>query len=80
MKADRSLRVLSDTLANSVFLTGDQPSALDAFVYGLLAPLYYAPLENCGLRKKLMSYENLVRYITDITRCYFPEVTSKLIV
>lgn len=77
MRAKQCLKDISETLGGKPYILGDRPSSLDAVVYGLLAPIYYAPLEKCDFQNKLKSYPNLTRFITNITRSQFPDIKCK---
>lgn len=57
---------------------GEKPCSLDAVIYGMLAPIYYAPLQMCKIRMRLGVYKNLVRFIKRVTRVYFQEVECKV--
>lgn len=74
LKAEQCLGDISEILGTKPYLLGDHPCSLDAVLYSLLAPIYYAPLEKCDFQVKLKSHYNLSRYIVRITKTYFPDI------
>lgn len=76
-KAEQCLIDISKILEDKPYIMGDHPSSLDALVYSLLAPVYYAPLEKCDFQAKLKAYLNLSKYIRRISKVYFPEIKCK---
>ncbi|XP_076864493.1 metaxin-1b [Brachyhypopomus gauderio] len=66
------MTLLSQRLGSQKFFFGDSPSALDAYVFGHLAPLLKIKLPNRKLQQHLGSLENLQLFCTNILALYFP--------
>ncbi|XP_026883608.2 metaxin-1b isoform X1 [Electrophorus electricus] len=66
------MTLLSQRLGSQKFFFGDSPSALDAYVFGHLAPLLKIKLPNRKLQQYLSSLENLQLFCTNILALYFP--------
>lgn len=79
VRADECMALLNGRLGGSAghpFFFGQEPSSLDALVYGHLAPLLKAPLPNPRLQTSLKRHDHLVAFITRISARYFPEFAS----
>lgn len=59
---------LSGKLGSQKYFFGNQPSALDAVVFGHLAVHLFAPLPTENLRNLLMRYSNLQNYVENMAR------------
>lgn len=70
-KANKCLTCLSFRLGNDDYFFGNEPTSLDAFVYGCLAPLLKAPFPSSVFQNHLKANTNLVKFIDRITRRYF---------
>ncbi|NWI33145.1 MTX3 protein, partial [Sula dactylatra] len=69
--AKECLNLLSKRLGSSQFFFGDTPTTLDAFVFGLLAPIYKVSFPRVQLQEHLKQLHNLCRFCDDILTCYF---------
>jgi glutathione S-transferase len=67
-KAD--LEALSDLLGEKEFFLGDQPTSLDATMYGFLVNLIWVPW-NSPLKEYGLSLENLVRFCERMKKRYW---------
>jgi glutathione S-transferase len=74
-KAD--LDALSELLGDRPYFLGDQPSSLDACVFGFLGVSVYVAGDN-PLYRHSASLENLLRYCERMRERYFPETLSAL--
>lgn len=67
----RDLQALSDFLGQKEYFFGDQPSALDANAYGILAEFILLPDFTSPLMECAKSYENLVEFTDRVHGRYF---------
>jgi len=74
-KAD--LDALSELLGDQPYFLGDQPSSLDACVFGFLGVSLYVTGDN-PLYRYGASLENLLRYCERMRVPYFPETLQML--
>ncbi|XKL63990.1 hypothetical protein PGB90_006354 [Kerria lacca] len=70
-EAEKCLTCLSNRLGDADFFYGNNPTSLDAIVYGCLAPLLKAPFPSNVLQNHLKASPNLIKFIMGITRRYF---------
>ena len=70
--ADKDLTALSDLLGEKPYFMGETPTTLDAVVYGLLAQVYFIPIDS-PLKSKAESLQNLKNHTVRIRDKYFPE-------
>lgn len=68
----QTLNALSAKLGETKYFNGTKPSSLDAFLFGLLAPLLKLPLANDHLKHHLESQPNLCIYLENIASIYMP--------
>lgn len=68
----RSLSALSALLGDKPYLMGDRPSGVDATALGILAGLF-TPFFDSPLRRKGLSFANMVAYTDRLMRQYYPE-------
>lgn len=66
----RELQSVSELLGDKLFLFGDQPSNVDATVFGMLSGLFLAPVDT-PLREAALAFPNLQRYCDHIHQHYF---------
>lgn len=59
------LRVLADLVPDQGFVFGDEPTSLDATLYGFLANIYFYDIDT-PLKQCLESHPNLVRHCLEI--------------
>lgn len=71
-EAKECLNHLSYRLGENDFFFGDQPSSLDALVFGYVAPLLKASLPNSQLANHVKGCQNLSGLCTRIMMRYFP--------
>jgi glutathione S-transferase len=69
--ADKDLTALSALLGEKPYFMGDKPTTLDAVVYGLLALIYFVPIDS-PLKTKAESLNNLKAHAERIREAYFP--------
>ncbi|XP_003701385.1 metaxin-1 isoform X1 [Megachile rotundata] len=70
-EARKCLTMLSESLGDSNYFFGSEPTELDAIVYSYLAPLLKVPLPNPALQNHLKDCKNLVSFIARISeRCF----------
>lgn len=70
--ADIALTALSTRLGEGKkFFYGNEPTVLDAMVFGYLASVMYTPLPQSPLREHISSYKNLVDFVFRITETFF---------
>jgi glutathione S-transferase len=75
-KAD--LAALSELIGDGPYVLGDQPSSVDATVFGFLAVSLYVEGDN-PLYRYGASLENLMRYCERMRARYFPETLGALV-
>lgn len=66
----RDITALADYLGEKKFFLGESPSSVDATVYGFLANLIWAPIEN-PLKEHAKQYPQLEAYCTRMRDRYF---------
>lgn len=67
-----ALMSLSRRLGEShKFFYGDEPTVLDAVVFGYLASVLYTPLGSSQLRDQISQFQNLVDFVRNISDGYF---------
>jgi glutathione S-transferase len=71
------LDALSELLGDQRYILGDQPSSIDACVFGFLGVSLYVEGDN-PLYQYGASIENLMRYCERVRARYFPETLSQL--
>ena len=71
------LDALSVLLGDQSYFMGDQPSAIDACVFGFLGVSVYVTGDN-PLYQHAASIENLLRYCESMRARYYPETLSRL--
>lgn len=73
--AERSIRALSDLLADKPYLMGERPVGVDAtalaFLSGLLCPHFDSPVREAALR-----YPTLTSYTDRMMRIFYPQFTE----
>ena len=74
-KAD--LDALSELLGDKAYFLGDQPSSIDACIFGFLGVSLYVEGDN-PLFQHGAALDNLMRYCERMRARYFPETLSKL--
>ena len=70
-KAD--LDAVARALGEAPYFTGDRPRAVDASVFGLLANIWYIPVDT-ALRQALAEHGNLVRFLERMREQYAADV------
>lgn len=70
-KAATDLEALSALLGEGAYFLGDQPTKVDASVYGLLANIHYSPIRG-RLQELLEKHSNLTRFCEHIKKDYWP--------
>jgi len=68
--AGRDITALADWLGSNEFMMGDSPSEIDAAAFGMLANIWYAPIEG-ALKRHVAGHENLVGYIERVQDRYY---------
>jgi glutathione S-transferase len=76
-QAKDDLSALSELLGDQAYFLGDQPSSIDACVFGFLGVSLYVEGDN-PLYRYGASLENLMRYCERIRARYFPETLAVL--
>ncbi|KAK7116407.1 metaxin-1-like [Littorina saxatilis] len=71
-EAKECLNLLSYKLADKEYMFGQQPSSLDALVFGYLAPILKAPLPSNQLQNHLRQCDNLCNLVNKILLRFFP--------
>ncbi|XP_042190780.1 metaxin-3 isoform X2 [Callorhinchus milii] len=71
--AKECLNLLSYRLGTSEYFFGKMPTSLDAFVFGLLAPLYKAKLPSAHFQNHLTQLQNLCHFCDNILMQYFTQ-------
>ncbi|WP_169543781.1 glutathione S-transferase family protein [Sneathiella aquimaris] len=71
-KADIDLRALSVLLNDNLYFHGNAPTLTDASAYGLLANLYYSPVNNT-VTDALEKHDNLVAYVKRMKGEFWPQ-------
>lgn len=67
-----ALAALSTRLGDGKkFFYGNEPTVLDAIVFGYLSSIMYTPLPSSQLREQISSFKNLVDFIRRIKDLYF---------
>lgn len=75
-----ALAALSTRLGErNKFFYGDEPSVLDAIVFGYLAPVLYIPLPSTELRGQVADFSNLVAFVARIRQLFFAREGERLI-
>ncbi|MEJ2399513.1 MAG: glutathione S-transferase C-terminal domain-containing protein [Gammaproteobacteria bacterium] len=74
-KAD--LAALAELLGDKPYFLGDQPSSIDACVFGFLGVSFYVNGDN-PLYRYGASFDNLMRYCERMRARYFPETLATL--
>ena len=74
-KAD--LDALSELLGDGAYFLGDEPSSIDACVFGFLGASVYVAGDN-PLYRHAASIDNLMRYCERMRARYFPETLTTL--
>lgn len=70
-----TLTSLSKRLGDShKFFYGDEPTVLDAVVFGYLASVLYTPLASSQLRDQISQFQNLVDFVRNVSDGYFSGV------
>lgn len=72
-KAKKCLNWISDKLGNNEFFLDGCPSEIDATLYAYLAIIIKYQLPNNQLQAHAKQCENLVRYVTNITKKFYKE-------
>jgi len=71
-----ALAALSTRLGErNKFFYGEEPSVLDAIVFGYLATVLYIPLPSTDLRGQIAKHSNLVAFVGRIRQLYFAKDT-----
>lgn len=70
-KGADDLKTLSDFLGEQPYFSGSKPGLADASAYGLLANIYYSPVDGT-LPELMKSHENLVQFVKRIKKDYWP--------
>lgn len=74
-----ALTALSTRLGErNKFFYGDQPSVLDAIVFGYLATVLYVPLPCTELRGQVAKFGNLVAFVERVRQRYFESSGNRL--
>lgn len=76
-QAKADLDALSELLGEQLFFLGDQPSSIDACVFGFLGVSLYVAGDN-PLYRYGTSLENLMRYCEYMRARYFPETLTTM--
>lgn len=71
--AETVVSALSTRLGSSKYFYGQHPSALDAVVFGQLAPALVVPLPRARLRALVARYANLVAFINRVRDGFFAD-------
>lgn len=75
-----ALAALSTRLGDrNKFFYGDEPSVLDAIVFGYLAPVLYIPLPDTELRGQIAKFGNLVAFVGRVRQLFFVRDGERLI-
>jgi len=72
----RDIDALSGWLGDGEYMMGDAPSEIDAAAFGMLANIWYAPIEG-DLKRHLTARENLVRYVERIQAQYYASLLTR---
>jgi glutathione S-transferase len=70
--ATRSLWSLSTLLGDKPFMMGEQPTSVDAIVFGVLAQIL-TPHFDSPIRRRAEGFANLVAYVDRMMAHFFPE-------
>jgi glutathione S-transferase len=68
--AGADIDAISTLLGTKPYMMGDQPSAVDGFVYGVLRNLL-VPIFETDLRRRIENHANLVTYVERMTHRFF---------
>jgi glutathione S-transferase len=71
--AGENLTAIADFLGDKTYAFGDQATALDATLYGILSSIIDADM-NSELKTATISYDNLVKYTSRMREEFFPEL------
>lgn len=71
--AKKCYHALSTKLGNRKFFFGDEPTSLDAVVFGFLATQLIPELPNRELHFLISEHQNLVQFVNNILNTYFNE-------
>lgn len=74
-----ALAALSTRLGDRKFFYDEQPSVLDAIVFGYLAPVLYLPLPSTELRGQVAKFSNLVAFVERVRQHFFAKDGDRLI-
>ncbi|PXF44786.1 Metaxin-1 [Gracilariopsis chorda] len=78
--ADIALAALSTRLGDrNRFFYGDEPSVLDAIVFGYLATVLYVPLPCTELRAQVAKFSNLVAFVARVQQQFFARDGDRLV-
>ncbi|XP_059172484.1 metaxin-1-like [Physella acuta] len=77
-EAKECLNLLSYKLGDKNYMFGNQPSSLDALVFGYLIPLLKAPLPSNPLQNHLQQCTNISQLCNNILTLYFPSDIQEL--
>jgi glutathione S-transferase len=65
------ITAIATSLGQQKFFFGEQPSSIDAVLYGFLANIITPPI-NSPLKQHTMSYSNLVEHCERMKQKYYP--------
>jgi len=78
--ASECIQVLADRLAaqpDTTYFLGDEPTYLDAVVFGYVAVILHAPGQFFPLRSLIDEHPGLLKWCEHVEKTYFAEVLSK---
>ncbi len=68
----KDLNALSDFLDDKLYFMGDTPTSLDASAFGLLANIYWCPIES-PLKEHAKGLTNLIKFCDNMKQIYFAD-------